>query len=88
MNPKLQKTIREIEQTKAKISELQKLLPELEKQRTELENAEVIKAFRTVNIPPAEFAAFVASYKAGVFPKKENTQKLTNTTEETQNDSY
>ncbi|MDR0813291.1 MAG: DUF4315 family protein [Oscillospiraceae bacterium] len=89
MNPKLQKTISEIEQTKAKISALQALLPELEKKKTELENAEIIKVFRTVNVTPGEFAAFVAAYKAGVLPTAElNPKTPKSITEETQNDSY
>ena len=64
MNPKLQKIINEIERTKAKIAELQAALPALEKQRTELENAEIIKAFRSADVTPADFTAFIASCRA------------------------
>lgn len=66
MNPKLQKTIMEIERTKAKIAELQAALPALEKQKTELENAEIIKAFRSVDVVPADFTAFIEAYKANM----------------------
>jgi hypothetical protein len=64
MNPKLQKTIREIERTKAKIAELQELLPELEKQRTGLENAEIISAVRSACVAPGDLDAFLAAYRA------------------------
>lgn len=64
MNQKLQRVVREIERTTTKIAELQALLPELERQKTELENAEVIKVFRTADIAPDDFAEFVAAYRA------------------------
>lgn len=68
MNAKLQKITRDIERTRKKIVELEALLPELEKQKTEAENAEVIKAFRTAEITPAEFADFIKSFLAGGGP--------------------
>lgn len=64
MNPKLQKVIRELERTTTKIAELQALLPELERQKTELENTEIIKVFRSADVAPADFATFIAAYKA------------------------
>ncbi|MDL2237863.1 DUF4315 family protein [Christensenellaceae bacterium OttesenSCG-928-K19] len=64
MNPKLQRVVRDIERTTTKIAELQALLPELERQKTELENAEVIKVFRTADIAPDDFAEFIAAYRA------------------------
>lgn len=64
LNPKLQKVIREIERATTKIVELQALLPELERQKTELENAEIIKVFRSADVAPADFADFVAAYRA------------------------
>ena len=66
MNAKLQKIIRDIERTRSKIEELQTLLPELEKQKTELENAEIIKAFRSADVAPGDFAAFIEAYKANM----------------------
>ncbi len=63
MNPKLQKVNRDIERTKAKISELQASLPGLEQQRSELEENEVIKAFRSADVAPADFTAFIEAYK-------------------------
>jgi prefoldin subunit 5 len=63
LNAKLQKIDREMKRTKEKIAELQALLPKLEKQKTELENAEVIRVFRTADVAPADFAAFIEAYK-------------------------
>lgn len=64
MNPKLQKVVRDIERTKTKMEELRALLPELEKQKTELENAEIIKAFRSADVAPDDFTEFIAAYRA------------------------
>ncbi len=66
MNTKLQKVNREIERAKGKIAELQALLPKLEATRTQLENAEVIKVFRSVEVAPAEFTAFIAAYRTNM----------------------
>jgi DNA repair exonuclease SbcCD ATPase subunit len=64
MNPKLQKVNREIERAKAKIAELQASLPALEKQKEELENTDWIRALRSADVAPEDFAAFIESYKA------------------------
>jgi hypothetical protein len=64
MNTKLQKTVREIERTKARIAELQALLPELEKQKTDLENTEIVKAVRSVCVAPGDLDAFLAARRA------------------------
>ena len=66
MNPKLKKVNQEIERTRAKIAELQALLPVLEKQRTELENAEWIKALRSADVAPENFTAFIEAFKANM----------------------
>jgi hypothetical protein len=73
MNPKLQKIIRDIERTKTKIAELQALLPELEKQKTELENLEIVRAVRSVNIAPGDLAAFLRTLKTE--PQRKLTEK-------------
>lgn len=64
LNQKLQKVTREIERAKAKIAELQAALPLLEKQKTELENAEIIKVFRSANVTPDDITAFVEKVKS------------------------
>ena len=65
MNPRIQKTIDEIERTKAKIIELQALLPELERRRTDLENTEIVKLVRSANVAPGDIAEFIESLKKG-----------------------
>ena len=64
MNPKIEKTVREIERTKVKIAELQALLPDLERQKTDLENTEIIRLVRSVSVPPGELEDFIRSYRA------------------------
>jgi predicted nucleic acid-binding Zn-ribbon protein len=59
LNAKLQKIDKEMKRTKEKIAELQALLPKLDAQKTELENAEVIRVFRTADVTLADFAAFI-----------------------------
>ena len=89
MNQKLQRVIREIERAKAKIVELQASLPMLEKQKTELENAEIIKVFRTANVAPEDFNAFVEACKAnmtGDAPKQERLSPQYITTEDMNDD--
>lgn len=66
MNPKLTKVTRDIERTKEKITELQASVPVLEKQKTELENAELIKVFRSAKVAAEDFAAFIEACKAGI----------------------
>lgn len=55
--------MREIERAKAKIAELQASIPVLEKQKTELENAEIIKVFRSANVTPEELDGFITAYR-------------------------
>lgn len=74
MNPKLQKTINDIEQTNNKITKLQELLPALEKQKTELENFEFIRIIRSANITPGELSEFVDNYRAGLFKTTARTE--------------
>ena len=56
MNAKIQRVGREIDKTKAKISEQQAKLRELEKQRAELENLEIVDIVRGQNISFSELA--------------------------------
>jgi hypothetical protein len=64
LNPKIEKLALEIERTKARITELQIQLPELQKRKAELENLEIVKAVRSVNIAPAELPAFLAMIRS------------------------
>jgi hypothetical protein len=65
MNSRIQKVADEIEKTKAKIIEFQTLLPELERKKTEMENSEIIRIFRSANVAPRDIADFLEKIKAG-----------------------
>jgi hypothetical protein len=75
LNPKLQKVHKEIERTKARIAELQALLPGLEQQKIELENAEVIKAFRSADVAPGDFTAFIEAYRSNAEFRMKNAEQ-------------
>jgi len=63
MNSKIDRVAREIEKTRAKITEAQERLKELERQKTDMENTEVVNLFRSVDIAPGELAAILQAYK-------------------------
>lgn len=63
MNPKIDKVAREIEKTRAKITEAQERLKELERQKTDMENTEIVNLFRSINVAPGELADFIRAYK-------------------------
>ncbi|NCC84379.1 MAG: DUF4315 family protein [Clostridia bacterium] len=64
MNPKIQKTINEIEKTKTRIAEFQARLQELEAQRIDMENTEIVGLFRSVDVAPQDLADFIRAFKA------------------------
>lgn len=63
-NKQLEKTLAEIGRTKEKITELQGKLRELEQKKTALENAQIVEAVRSMNIPLDELAAVLRSFQA------------------------
>ena len=65
MNPKITKTIEEIERTRAKIAKLQTLLPELERKRIDLENTEIVRLMRTAHVAPGDIADYISRLKIG-----------------------
>jgi len=62
LNPKINKVIGDIAKTKDKIAEHQSRLKELERLKTELENAGIVAMVRGIDIPPADFEAFVRAF--------------------------
>lgn len=64
MNPKIQKTINEIEKTKTRIAEFQARLQKLEAQRIDMENTEIVGLFRSVDVAPQDLADFIRAFKA------------------------
>ena len=63
MNPKIEKLAKDIEKTKAKITELQAWLRDLEKQKTELENTDFVAVVRSYHLTPQELAEFLKMRK-------------------------
>ena len=64
MNPKIEKIEKEIEKTKAKITEQQAKLRKLEEQKTELENTDYVAVARSYHLTPQELADFLKSRQA------------------------
>jgi hypothetical protein len=70
MNPKITKIDKEIEKTRGLITQGQARLRELEQKKTELEDTEIVAAFRASDIPLGELAAYLARFGGGsVLPK-------------------
>lgn len=59
MNPKIEKLEKEIEKTKAKITEQQEKLRRLEEQKTELENTDYVAVARSYHMTPQQLADFL-----------------------------
>ena len=63
MNAKIERVNKDIDKAKEKISEFQARLRELEKQKTELENTEIVKAVRGMNIPLTDLPAILKALR-------------------------
>jgi len=79
MNSKVEKIKSEITKQKEAIAKSQHRIRELEKQLTEAENAELVMAIRSINVPPEQLLEVIS--KIG---KKQSIQ--TTKTEATQNE--
>lgn len=64
MNPKIEKLGKEIEKTKAKITELQNRLRNLEEQKTELENTDYVAVARSFHLTPQQLADFLKAQQS------------------------
>ena len=64
MNTKIERVTREIEKTRARISDDSARLKDLERQKIELENTEIVALFRSVDVAPDKLAAFISQYKS------------------------
>ena len=76
MNTKIEGINKRIDKSKGKIADEQARLRELEKQKTELENLEIVKAVRSMDISFTDLAALLKSAKgqANPTPKGDNTE--------------
>ena len=76
MNPKVEKITREIDNLQSRIANDQERLKDLRRQKIDLENTEIIVLFRSVDVAPAELAAFIEKFKkqsAGALTPINNT---------------
>lgn len=64
LNPKIEKLGKEIEKTKAKITELQNRLRNLEEQKTELENTDYVAVARSFHLTPQQLADFLKAQQS------------------------
>jgi len=65
LNPKIAKIEKDIVRTRNQLAQGQARLRELERKKTELEDTEIVAAFRTSGIPPANLAAWLRGYGDG-----------------------
>lgn len=65
MNRKLLRVLDEIDKTEAKIAEWQGHLASLHEQRIQLEEKEIVKGIRALNLPSRELAAMMDRLYAG-----------------------
>ena len=68
MNPRIQKITDEIAKLKRKIATGQARLRDLEQQKTELENADIVAAVRSLDVPPEELRALIARLQGQPVP--------------------
>ena len=65
MNPKIAKIEGDIARTRQQVAQGQARLRELEAKKTELEDTEIVAAFRASDIPLAELASYLARFGDG-----------------------
>ena len=78
MNPRIAKITREIDKSKAKISELQLRVKDLQEQKTELENSDIIALFRSLSMTPQDLAEFIHTNRPAVSQPPEQEQTAEN----------
>ena len=75
MNPRIQKITDEIERLKRKITNNQARLRDLERQKVELENADIVAAVRSIDVPPEDLSAFIQKLQSRAIPDLETEQQ-------------
>lgn len=63
MNPKIEKIDKDIARAREIITQAQGRLRELEAKKTELENTDIVAAFRASDIPLAKPAAYIRQFR-------------------------
>lgn len=65
MNPKLKRVVEDIDKMEIKIAEWQAQLKELKRQRKQLEDQEIIKTFRAMQLSDAELLRILCGIQDG-----------------------
>ena len=71
MNPKIKKITDEIAKLKRKITDSQARLRELERQKLELENADIVAAVRSIDVPPEKLQELIQQLQSQSVPNLE-----------------
>ena len=71
MNPRIQKISEDIEKLRRKISGAQVRLRDLERQKIELENADIVAAVRSMDVPPEELQNLIRRLQSPIAPSAE-----------------
>ena len=75
MNPRIQKITDEIERLKRKITNNQARLRDLERQKVELENADIVAAVRSIDVPPEDLSALIHKLQSQAVPDLETERQ-------------
>ena len=68
MNPRIQKISEDIAKLQRKISSSQARLRDLERQKLELENADIVAAVRSIDVPPDELQVLIQKLQSQATP--------------------
>ena len=71
MNPRIRKISDEIIKLRRKVNDNQARLRDLERQKLELENADIVAAVRSIDVPPEELRAFIQQLQSKPVPQYE-----------------
>ena len=75
MNPKIKKITDEIAKLKRKITDSQARLRELERQKLELENADIVAAVRSIDVPPEKLQELIQQLQSQSVPNLETQEE-------------
>ena len=75
MNPRILKITGDIERLRRKITDNQARLRDLERQKLELENAGIIAAVRSIDVPPEELTALIQKLQNQPVPHLEQEEE-------------
>jgi len=71
LNPRIRKLSDEIVKLRHKVNDYQARIRDLERQKLELENADIVSAVRSIDVPPEELRAFIEKLQSKPTPQYE-----------------